>query len=282
MKIIAIYTTYNPDINELSQSIESLHNQVDSILIVDNSERFIESNYSQIRYNVTVTSTEGNTGIANALNLGCKIAIHEGYDWALTLDQDSILPFGAINEYKSFLSQNKTRKIGALVPSFTLCKNSKTIIGGTTGNINDYMTSGSLIYLNAYKEVNGFNEELFIDLVDTEYGYKLIQKGYQIIRISKVLMNHNIGDAKEISFRNHHLFYITNHNYIRRYYITRNLLEMQRRYGSQFPCFANAKYKIIKSIIRIILFEKDKIRKLNSIKMGIMDYKNRCYGKYHL
>ncbi|MCM1138664.1 MAG: glycosyltransferase family 2 protein [Muribaculum sp.] len=281
-KIVAIYTTFNPQIYFLKRSISILFGKVDNIIIVDNSASTNFEVYDEIRrkYNAHILATNGNTGIADALNLGCRIAIENGTDWAITMDQDSMVPNNIIDCYKNYLNSHDEDNIGALVPSFALCPGAIQIHGGFDEEVDDYMTSGSLVNLKAYQKVGGFNEKLFIDMVDTDYGLRLISNNYRIIRLGNVFMQHNIGNAKEVTLLGKHIAFITHHNYLRRYYITRNLLWLAKEYGQKFPKFNHPYYKIFKSIIRLLMFESDKKRKFKSLLKGINDYKHNRYGKY--
>ncbi|MEJ0107143.1 MAG: hypothetical protein WDO19_33470 [Bacteroidota bacterium] len=58
------------------------------------------------------------------------------------------------------------------------------------------ITSGSLIQLDAWKETGGYNETLFIDEVDHEYCYRVKEKGYKVIQVNHVILNHQLGIKK--------------------------------------------------------------------------------------
>lgn len=255
--------------------------QVDKIYIIDNSDIDDLVSLKKLADPFTYYKCDGNQGMGKGLNIGYQFAIRDGFDWVLSMDQDSLIDGNLIKKYTEFINNNINERTGALMPSFRLCPNSTTIIGGYNSIVKDYMTSGSLVNLNAYEEVGGFDEKLFIDLVDTDFGIKLLLSNWKMYRIGNVVMNHNIGNAKEIRLFGHHLFYITHHNYLRRYYITRNILELKKRYSKSFPLLNNSSSKIFKSLIRIILFEKDKLRKLKSVYYGVRDFYNDKYGKYN-
>jgi len=282
MKITAVFVAYNPDLEILNKSIDIISRQVDDIVIVDNSESSVLCNDKELndRDNVYIHILNKNLGIAKALNIGYQKAIDLQSDWVLSMDQDSIVGDNLIDEYQDFLSRHNSEKIGALMPSFYLCNNAVSIIGGKDEQSEDYMTSGSLVNLQAYIKSKGFADQLFIDMVDTDFGFKLILNGYKLFRLGSIVMHHNIGAAKDITIAGKHLFYITNHNYIRRYYITRNLLYIKKIYGNRFRNYSSPWYRIFKSIIRITAFEKDKLRKFRSIYWGIVDYKINRYDKY--
>jgi len=56
------------------------------------------------------------------------------------------------------------------------------------------ITSGSILNLSLVKKVGDFNEDLFIDFVDAEFSYRVIQAGFINLMFSNILLNHAIGD----------------------------------------------------------------------------------------
>ena len=64
---------------------------VEKLYLVDNSE--ISDNgikkYFINNKKIIYIENNSNTGVAHALNQGAGLAITDGYDWLLTLDQDS-------------------------------------------------------------------------------------------------------------------------------------------------------------------------------------------------
>ncbi len=73
---------------------------------------------------------------------------------------------------------------------------------------------------------------------------------------------------------------MTNHNAIRRYYITRNRFYVWKKYKEYFPWFINyEKNRTIKEIIKLLLGEDDKILKIKMIIQGYWDFKKNKFGK---
>lgn len=87
---------YQPDMTRLKQCIVNLEKQVDKIYVFDNSEKKINLTDEQIVY-----MTEGeNRGISYALNRIIEKAQIDGFEWVVTMDQDSIIPDGMIDGFK--------------------------------------------------------------------------------------------------------------------------------------------------------------------------------------
>src|SRR3989304_2541191 len=89
--ICAVVVSYHPDA-ELPRRLRALREQVARIVVVDNgsgpdSEGLLRG-AEQID-GLQLIRNETNLGIGAALNQGVGIARKDGFDWALTLDQDS-------------------------------------------------------------------------------------------------------------------------------------------------------------------------------------------------
>ena len=100
MKLAAVVVFYNPSEKNI-QNIKKYEKSIDRLFIVDNSEdkimRYQDS--EKIKY---IKLCE-NKGIAHALNIGAKEAIKEGFNWLLTLDQDSQITKEIIEKLKIYL-----------------------------------------------------------------------------------------------------------------------------------------------------------------------------------
>ena len=78
--IALLMVTYNPDLYELKKTLLSIFDQVDYLLVVDNSELDFEGDVqgvvSSCCRNTVYISSGGNVGIAKAQNIGLKIISH--------------------------------------------------------------------------------------------------------------------------------------------------------------------------------------------------------------
>ena len=220
-----------------------------------------------------------NKGIAYALNVAAHKAIELQMDWILTMDQDSILSVDMLENYSDFLLLDK-RNIGVISPIINMYKGENKQKSVGYKEIDEAITSGSLINLNAYKEVGGFKDEMFIDAVDFEFCWNLKAHGYKIYQVNNVVMQHQLGHTQEIVFWGKHLFYVTHHNYIRHYYMQRNGLYMRRIYASKFSKLKSSLKYYLWPIFKILFFEKDKLRKLKARYQGYCDFKNNNMGEY--
>lgn len=284
MSIQGVIVLYNPD-NEVLNNIKSYVNNIEKLYIVDNSEKknsklinAIQSLSSKCIY----IDNNGNQGIAKALNVGAKLALEDGASWLLTMDQDSSFEENSLTILIDWILNNDTSKVGILSPyhltrdKVTTYTKENTVIDKQT-----VMTSGNLLNLDAYKKIGKFEEKYFIDYVDHEYCLKLQANNYKIKVHKNSILIHALGDILSKSIFGKNIVY-TNHNYVRRYYITRNRLDVIRKYFFKYFIFSLKEMKaIFFEWIKIILFEKNKLKKQKSILLGIFDFLRSKYGKYN-
>lgn len=277
LKIAGVVTLYNPTDEDI-QNINTYIDDIEKLYVIDNTEG--QSNEERLPKNkkIEYIFENENQGVAKALNIGAENALNEGYNWLLTLDQDTTFKKNVLNILKEHLEKQTSNKIGILTP----WHNTKLIDKKPKKRIdypNDVMTSGNLINLDIWKKIGGFKEWLFIDGIDIEYCLNLRSNGYKIMRLNSVEIEHNLGDLfyKKIP---RHLYLCTNHNYIRRYYIMRNYHYICDMYKDKYPSYCYSLISQRHNMIGVLLFEKDKYRKIRNYIRGLKDYKKGIKGKY--
>jgi rhamnosyltransferase len=280
-KVAAVVVLYNPELNVLS-NINSYLEQVDKLFVVDNSDKINESVPEKISLlqKTEYISNKTNLGIAAALNIGAKKAVDEGYDYLLTMDQDSKAAPSMVSTIRECFSIDP--KIAVVSPVLYQPEgrniNYKSV--RPCKQVFTAWTSGNLLDLNMFKLSGGFNEDLFIDYVDHEFCLRLNKMGYKIYVCNKTQLIHNLGKIEEINllFRK---VYPTNHSAIRLYYRTRNRFYVKNIYRKDFPEFFKQDNKDFwRTFLKVILFEKDKLNKIKLSIRGYMDFRKNIFGKY--
>lgn len=281
MKIAGVVVLYNPNIEEVFKNTLSYIKFLKKLYIVDNSEYNNEKNIKNMYFNI-LNKVEyiwlgGNKGIAKALNIGKNKAIKEKFKYLLTMDQDSFFDGNLIKLVRYIKSYSKQLENVAIIsPQYKLREkkyNLKTYNLTEEIELKKYvMTSGNFLNLELAKQIGDFNEEFFIDEVDNEYCYRINRRGYKILMYKNCNLNHELGNIKWYFF-----IKVTNHNYIRRYYITRNKLYMMKEFSEvRLKYFITFFYDLFK----IIGFETDKRKKIISIIKGITDFLENKSGEY--
>lgn len=281
MKLAGTVVLYNPDISVL-ENISTYIGETDLLIIVDNSEIQNKKLLTKIKKygkKIHYISFGENLGIAKALNTAVNLAIDKGYSHLLTMDQDSSFDKKNISVLKKTALKNNSKNFSVIAPVFTLNNESFDISmphADILTEVKSVITSGCILNLEAFSSAGGFCEKLFIDQVDHEFCLRARKHGYKTYIIHDCFLNHKLGESVIVKF----LFFktrVTNHSYIRRYYMTRNGLYLAAHYWSEIP---ETIRKMTADNLKIIIFEKDRIKKLRSVVLGIFDFIRCRYGKY--
>lgn len=257
---------FDPEKMGKNVAVENIKTYSDSfahVIIVDNSENDNATLCSEIPNAVYIPNYE-NKGVAAALNIGCQKALEMDCKWVLTMDQDSRWnDTENLHRYLMLatqLSSAENRNV-----SFTPCMKRGDKIPKTTGTefekVRIAWTSGNLIALQAWKNIGGFNEMLFVDEVDHEFCYRLQAAQYNILKINNVFMNHKIGK----------------HKGLRMYYIVRNALYMKKHWPAFWVDYNRKKY------LRNLTLKKIaglKFTDLQYMYQGMRDARINKFGKY--
>jgi len=269
MKICACIVLYNPEMEVIS-NVKNLLGFTSDVLVLDNSD-YLNRTSQQISHTEGITYVwfKKNTGIANALKYAADYSSAKGFDYLLTMDQDSVFPIDKKREILSLLKANFDYSILALN------YNGKNQSSSEVSQVNDWITSGSFIKLEDYKKVDGFNPLLFIDYVDYDLCEQFVSKGLKIGVMNRISLDHQLGhpDSKRI-FGKELIF--SNHSPERDYYRYRNELYLYRRNKKYFKALHRAEKK---NLIIILLLEKNKIGKLKMIIKGKRDARKGRLGK---
>jgi rhamnosyltransferase len=180
------------------------------------------------------------------LNQLIDFADSDGYEWLLTLDQDSICSPNMIEEYCSVPSDGKT---AILCPHIvhegriTVDEYKRLELPAVKKLEKCYecITSGCLMNISIAKSVGKFNAAFFIDNVDHDYNYRALDAGYSIFQVNAAYLLHELGETvrtpvlvllyrltKKKRFLNLSIVFV--HSATRWYYIIRNTVYMRKKY----------------------------------------------------
>jgi len=279
--ICAIVVTYNPDIG-LPERLARTAVQVNQVLIVDNAssaDAILHVKESATIPNVIVKYNKTNLGIAAAMNIGVKYAVQVGYEWVMTFDQDSTVTPGMIaSMLRAYDAFPEKEKLALVSPRYcarttglftTFAKGPERVVNRLYAPVLRTMTSGNLIRVEIFSSVGYFNEAMFIDYVDNEFCLRCVKNGLNIIEAQEAVLIHSLGHITQHKLL-WHKCEVTNHNYVRRYYITRNRMYIYRKYLTIFHRWILIDLRAFGlETIKLILFEHDRRRKMISIFLGI-------------
>lgn len=268
-KISAGIVLYNPDIELLKKNIDAIYGKVKLLILVDNGSDNVEDTSSILPQDVVLIKNDHNNGIAAALNQICAFSYENGFEWALTLDQDSVTPNNLIEEFSKYIS---IERVGMLAP--VMCdRNRGDNYSNSTSTayteINECITSGSLINLNVWNEIGQFDEKMFIDGVDFDICYRIIHKDYKILQINNVFLSHEIGKMEKKQFL-FWAFYVKNHSAFRKYYIAKNTVYLARK-QNDIKKLIKSQLQNLKLLTITLFYEDDKKNKALKIIKGNFD-----------
>lgn len=277
-RIAGVVVLYNSPI-DLLDNIQSYINQIEILYIVTNSnnepiEQIINS-FQTI--NIKIIINKNNIGIASALNQAIELAILDGFDFLLMMDQDSKVSDSLVTAMTNEF--NNDELIGILAPFVVHERNPKIPHNSNREPIQVAMTSGSMIRLSIIKKIGKLLDDFFIDYVDQEISLRMKSNGFKIYQLNNVFVFHKLGNIVEKKMFGKKIFPM-NYKPIRLYYKTRNRFYVYKMYKGIFSDFIKEdRLNFFKEIIKIILFEKKRLKKLYMILKGFYHYKIGILGK---
>jgi rhamnosyltransferase len=289
-KITAVIVLYFPDLSLLDRLAESIVGQVGGTVIVDNTpldsvadptdifrKRGIEFHYEPLGEN---------RGIAAAQNIGIQKAVDGGCSHVLLLDQDSALPLDAVKKLltaeDTLLSSNV--KVAAVGPAFIHEKTKKVekaikhvpfwtkgvsvdLDSNTPVETDCLISSGSLIQTSILGSIGPMREDLFIDLVDIEWGLRAKYLGWKSYMVPTVVMIHNLGKTA-VKVKDKWFYF---HNDVRHYYVVRNTAYLLRLKTMGIQWRSSALLKIMRHFIIYTVFSDHKFKTLGLLLRALGD-----------
>jgi len=291
--VAAVVVIFNPD-DRFKKLLLSVIEQVDKIWIINNQpnfdvDKFITNGQVECEDKTTVIENKQNIGLAAAQNQGIKLALADGLDWVLLLDQDSILNKSFVkNMLHAARIYDNEGHIGFLTPRHESDDGSPSVPTYSKGlflkpkryhmnltEIDDSllfgMASGSFIPNKRFKEIGLMREDFWIDYIDYEFSFRVRKQGYKILGVGGARLNHRLGITQQIKVLGKTFSYQV-HPAFRRYTIYRNRVKVIKEYSMLFPDFLIFEIlSIAKDLLKLVLLEDQKFTKLRSIIIGIVD-----------
>ena len=113
MKFAGVVVWYNPSSDD-KENINTYLEFLDKLFIIYNNENKNEIGINSKKINYIFNND--NIGVAKALNDAAKMAIKDGYEWLLTMDQDTKMNKKCFDKFKYVLDNMDTSKIGIITP----------------------------------------------------------------------------------------------------------------------------------------------------------------------
>lgn len=261
---------------KLAKILSILHQQC-QIVIADNSDS--KSSASEIKklvinYGAVYLPMEGNVGIAKAQNRAIECAWSKGGEYVLLLDDDSIPSDRIVENFHHAVGKFSEQQVilGARIVDYQGIEISNSKLGSSDYvQCRDLNSSGSFIHKRIFEEVGYFREELFIDCVDFEWGWRARRLGYDIIIISDATLQHSLGIGKSKGLRIP--------SPIRHYYQYRNVLYLIFDPVTPVAWKISQIFKLPIKIIAVVFLAPDALIRIKFSLLGIRDFVKKKTGK---
>lgn len=267
-KTLGIVIFYHGNTRETQANILSYIENVDKLIVWLNSDELasaawetpqLESAREKI---VFMGAGGGNVGIGRALNEAVRYGLRNGYEYLLTMDQDSHWEeVGAYlaevsrycdNSHDAIFTPPVDRGDGRMLPF----------------NGKDTIQSGAVFKLSMFADTGLFNEDYFVDSTDHEFCYRAGSRGYNIIKTDAGLLRHRLGYESHIEGTKYNC---ENYSAQRLFYLYRAMMWIRRSYPREMinECYRNYfKNTFVCRFKWILLGEKDKAAKIAAILRG--------------
>lgn len=285
--VLGVVVTYQPD-ETLRENLQALRAQITCVLVVDNGSKniaFVECIAAES--GCRLIKNPRNLGIAKALNQGAEVALAEGFAWLATFDQDSMVTAGLVQGLLEFRQTTMPNAPVGVLAATHIDRHSdrsyhvpRHVLGdrGQWRMLRTTITSGSFIPVAVLRAVGPFDEPLFIDFVDHDFCVRCRQHGYLIVESKRHILVHSLGRLSEHDLLGRRVV-CSNHSAIRRYYMTRNQLEVYRRYLRFDPAWSLLGIlDLLIGSAMVLIFESDRLAKMRAMLRGAADFALRRFG----
>jgi rhamnosyltransferase len=238
MKTCCVIVCYFPNVEVLSQLCYAITSDGGQVILVDNTESPTLTGKS-LPSGCSLITLGSNTGIAHAQNVGVNSAIAAGAEVVAFFDQDSTIKTGFLTTLVSELSLGKPDIVSPLyvddtsnsaLPSTKVSRNGVTRTVHHSESSEPYLvdvviSSGTAASVEVFEVAGFFDEDFFIDFVDTEWCLRCRSKMIPIRVIPRAVMKNRIG-SRSLSIGFSTVFV---HSPIRCYYQIRNCFLLFRK-----------------------------------------------------
>ncbi len=285
-----LVVTYQPD-ERVKENLRAVIRECGRVIVVDNGSEATWRDSVRSWAGVELIANGRNLGLAAALNQGARRAVEWHCAWIIAFDQDSRpgpgfrqALFGTLAAHpesgRVAVVGSNVREMGAggrnhrwlrphpwLPGAFARVR----ARGHDLPSVTRVITSGSLLRVAAFNEVGPFDEDLFVDFVDTDFCLRCRRRGHLIAVSAAAGLEHAYGH-REVRRWLGFAVHPTNHPALRHYYIARNRVPMMRRHAWRephwffFDCGAALLW-----FFRVLAVEDHKGKKVLAMLLGTWD-----------
>lgn len=271
--VAGIVVLYNPVIGEVLENINSYIDDLDFLYCIDNSDK--TRTEFDTKDKISYIPLGKNTGLANALSIGCDVAIKNGAEILVTMDQDTFFEKKSLKKLLHEVMMNGNIVVTPNIKRITRKNGERyfhesAIYDNKDVEVSWAITSGSVFTSDLYRIVNGFDKCLFIGQIDQDFCTSVYQNGYKVIRKGNAFIYQELGNAKKYNLLFIKKGYAPNLSPIRYYYVFRNERYLRKKWGNAYNPNRVSLYKYF---FVVLLFENNKFEKIRNMISGYVDGK---------
>ncbi|MCC6093438.1 MAG: hypothetical protein LIV24_00195 [Eubacterium sp.] len=285
-KICGLTIMYYPKEANFSY-VKQYAKELDHLVIFDNSPSDNKSFFEKANFpeNTEYYWNHGNNiGLGDPINLLAEKLANSDYNWILTFDQDSVLEEDMITGMRKFINSDKcTEDVAVVSPQLVSCEKD---VHSIKESVFPFCThtyfiaqSGMLQRIRTIQAIGGYDKNLFIDSVDTDFVVRCMMHGYQTIRLNDCFLYHQLGDKDEKQINiNGHIYNTNKYGPLRYYYQYRNALYCKNKFrGSAYEFIWDEVLNVLNNTVSLEERSKDISEMIVQAKQ---DYSKRVMGKY--
>lgn len=283
MNVAAAVILFHPQ-GAAAQRILTYAQEVDRLYILDNTEQSTRSmdalkEVLQLPHVLYIHDGE-NKGLSVRLNHAAILAKEQGCHWLLTMDQDSFFPESSFTAYLNCLKLYPEAETTAM---FGVAFGHEGVWSPQclAEEVDQLITSGSVLNLPVFEKTGPFDEALFIDRVDQEYCLRARLLHYKVVRFNNIYLHHNLGvKTSGLSLKSFKRTSRTLHSPVRLYYMLRNYLYLKDKYKVQDPASITfMKKELLLRIKNNLIYGNRRMELLQYLYRGFSDYKAGRMGR---
>lgn len=291
MQATHLIVTFNPPQEVFKNQLSAIGGQ--PVILVDNGSdeptlSLLHSWVIERPENRKLVSLGENRGIAAAQNRGMELARSLDFRFVLLLDHDSIPEKGLLNQLVEVAVEklNRNEKLAAVGARLIDPRSQKEL--GFASMVNGVWrtqrckkddrlipceflnSSGTLIYLSAWEEIGPFDENFFIDHVETDWCMRVKAKGLRVFGSCQGVLQHHLGDAI-VKFWCFGWRTMPRRSPRRHFTIVRNSLWLYRRSYVPLAWKINNFAKLMFTLVYFSLFDKERSSQFYFILRGFFE-----------
>lgn len=283
MKLLGIVILYHPEDSYL-QNLNSYLPLLDTLIVWDNTPQEAKKllNWSIVNSpeKLVMKGRGCNAGLGTPLNEATVYMRDHGFTHLLTLDQDSNFSIGVLEQYLQSVA-SCVQQEAIFCPNYFLIsqQSAQYPVADSVDEITSSMTSGSIYPLTVLNRVGEFLDALFVWGIDSEYCFRAKRLGIPTLCFKNILLTHDLGYQKKKRKLFGKEVFPNEYGAARSYYNVRNGILLHRLYPEIINLHDHLRYHLWKRSVFIVLYEKEKLRKLYALFWGYIDGKRNRMGE---